>query len=111
MLFALAQQGQSQLRDLLLQGAHLGLQVGEYVPQVAGSLSSGAGGEGSAGRLHRGSRRSGKGKRIGQGAAMQVGEVLELGHGQAFETGIARMQRPGQVGRLEPVTQGFGIDA
>jgi len=42
---------------------------------------------------------------------MQVGEVLELGHGQAFETGIARMQRPGQVGRLEPVTQGFGIDA
>jgi hypothetical protein len=33
---------------------------------------------------------------------MQVGELLELGRGQAFETSIAWMQAAGEVGSFEP---------
>jgi hypothetical protein len=42
---------------------------------------------------------------------MQCGQLLELWLRQAFETGIARMQRAGQVGSGKPEPQGLGIDA
>jgi hypothetical protein len=42
---------------------------------------------------------------------MQGGQVVELGLGQTFQAGVGGMGRPRQVGRFEPETQGFGIDA
>jgi hypothetical protein len=35
-------------------------------------------------------------------AAMQFGQVLELGRGQTFEASIAWMQAGGEIGGFEP---------
>ena len=39
-----------------------------------------------------------------QAAAMQVGQVLELGRGQTFEARIGRMQAAREIGGFEPQT-------
>ena len=86
--FTLPQHRQSQLRDLLLQRRHLGLQVGELLLEITfWSLLGGKRGAGpSSGVLWCGSQRSGLGEReiggsrrdrdrklLRQQATMQIG--------------------------------------
>src|SRR6266568_4644446 len=68
------------------RGNDLGLQVGEHVPQIG--VGRRRGGSRGHGLLCWGSQGSGGGKRIGQEAAMQVSQVLELWLGQTFEAGV-----------------------
>ena len=95
---ALANEGSSELDDLLLQKADAILERGQRSTQV--SL------KGWHGRRGSGSKRGSLRKRT----AMQPSELLKLLKGETAPTSIQRIQTRRTLSQAQPTTQGLGID-
>ena len=105
-----AQEHQGKFGHLLRECSDLRLQACDLVAQIGSGrryarLRSRSGGRLGRGRGKRGARSrvfASLRQRVRKAAAMQVGELLELGRGQAFEARIGRMRAAGEVGGFEP---------